>query len=276
MLSMGLAGILTVALIASADQSNAGAGGMRAVTAFVPAGEQDPAPQRPVPILTGVLDGLRDLPIFAPPPAPAGPATAPVPAAGPPAPPSPSVPPVSSGPSLVAPSATPAPIGTPTPIASEVPSANPAPPVIAAPFVTPAPSASPSPIPALALATDRGASAIVSLADLVPGDTIARTITVRNTGTLGFRYAVSVAQTASTPLWTDATDGLQLTVSTSLGVVLYRGPLSALGSLAGPATLAPGDSEQLRYAFTFPVSAPDAFQGLLQDLTLVFTATQYP
>ena len=118
--------------------------------------------------------------------------------------------------------------------------------------------------------------AIVTLGDLVPGDTISRTITVRNTGTLGFRYVVSATQTAGTLLWTDATNGLQLTVADSGGTVLYSGPLSALGTLAGPGTLAPGGTELLRYTFAFPASASDAFQGLLQDLTLVFTATQYP
>ena len=118
--------------------------------------------------------------------------------------------------------------------------------------------------------------AIVTLGDLVPGDTISRTITVKNTGTQGFRYGVFATQTAGTLLWTDATNGLQLTVADSGGRVLYTGPLSALGTMAGPGTLAPGGTELLRYTFALPVSASDAFQGLLQDLTLVFTATQYP
>ena len=41
--------------------------------------------------------------------------------------------------------------------------------------------------------------------------TISRTITVTNSGSLGFRYAVSATQTASTALWTDTAGGLQLT-----------------------------------------------------------------
>jgi len=117
---------------------------------------------------------------------------------------------------------------------------------------------------------------LVDLTDLVPGDSVDRTITVLNTGTLAFRYAVSASQTASTALWTDPTLGLQLTVRTSGGAVLYAGPLSGLGVLAGPTTLAPGGTELLRYTFDFPASASNTFQGLVQDLTLVFDAVQFP
>lgn len=278
MLAMGLAGIVTVALIASADQSEAGVDGMRAVTAFAPSAEQDPPRKTPAPVLGGVLDGLRDLPIFAPPPAPPAPAAAATPVPGGttalPTPSAPAAaPPATAAPAPSTPAPTTPPAATPT-TSPTVPPATITPSVGLSPSPTPSPTSSPT--PGVALTTDRGASAIVSLADLVPGDTIARTITLTNTGTLGFRYAVSATQTSSTPLWTDSTDGLQLTVSTSLGAVLYSGPLSGLGSLAGPGTLAPGDSELLRYTFTFPASASDAFQGLAQDLTLVFTATQYP
>jgi len=140
--------------------------------------------------------------------------------------------------------------------------------------VTPSPT--PTPSGTLAITTDRGATAIVNLTGLIPGDTISRTITVTNSGSLGFRYAVSATQTASSALWTDTADGLQLTVSTSGGTVLYSGPLSGLSALAGPTVLAPGASETLHYDFAFPASAPNSFQGLLQDLALVFDAVQFP
>ena len=103
-----------------------------------------------------------------------------------------------------------------------------------------------------------------------------RTITVVNSGSLAFRYSVSATRSASTLLWTDTNDGLQLTVSTSTGTVLYAGPLSGLASLGGPTTLAPGTTELLRYTFDFPATAPNSFQGLVQDLTLVFDAIQFP
>jgi hypothetical protein len=186
-----------------------------------------------------------------------GPASTPrrqTPQIGGPAPTTPPAPPSPSQPSQ------------PQPPASTTPAATP-------PTPTQAPSAAPA--AALMLTTDRGASAIVSLADLVPGDLMDRTISVKNTGTLAFRYVVSASQSASTLLWTNTAQGLQLTV-TSGSSVLYAGPLSTLGSLAGPATIAPGATDAMRYTFAFPVTASDALQGLTQDLTLVFTATQYP
>ena len=275
---MGLAGILTIALIVSADQSYAGINGLRAIRAFPPSSEQDPT-ARAIPVLTGLLDGIRELPIFGPAPvvppsATAAPAAQGVaaptaaPSAATPVPATGSTPPITTPTPSQAPSASPSP--SPTPAPSVTPS--PAPPATP----TPAPTPSPTLAPGLALTTDRGASAIVALGDLVPGDVIDRTITLKNTGTLGFRYTVSASQTASTLLWTDTTQGLQLSVATTGGLVLYAGPLSGIGSLTGPTMLASGASETLRYTFTFPAAASDTFQGLVQDLTLVFTATQFP
>ena len=270
---MGLAGILTVALVVTADQSNAGVNGMRAVTAFAPASEQDPPAQGQIPVLTGLLEGIRDLPVFAAPTATATPAPSAPPANAPAAVAAPPTTPPTTTPSAAAPALIPAPTVTPAPTATPGPTPSPIPPAA----VTPAPTPTPTPTPApLQVSTDRGALAIVTLADLVPGDTIARTITVKNTGALGLRYVVLATQTANTALWTDPTNGLQLTVADGGGLVLYSGPLSGLGVLAGPGTLAPGDMELLRYTFAFPTSASDAFQRLVQDLTLVFTATQYP
>ena len=146
------------------------------------------------------------------------------------------------------------------------------------PGPTAPPSATPTPTPApiLAITTDRDGIAAVDLTGLVPGDSVERTITVQNTGNVAFRYTVSATQTASTLLWTDTTNGLQLVVRTSGGTTLYTGPLSGLGTLACPTTLAPGTTELLRYTFYFPGNASNAFQGLVQDLALVFDAIEFP
>ena len=53
------------------------------------------------------------------------------------------------------------------------------------------------------------------------------------------------------------------------------GVLNPVDCLTKP-ILAPGGSETLRYTFDFPATASNAFQGLVQDLALVFDAVEYP
>lgn len=294
-LGMGLAGILTVALIVTADESYAGIDGMRAIRALVPDNETDHPEGPSIPVLGGLVAAIHDIAplLFAPPPPDPSRSVGPPepssrPANSPSSPAQPTAAPVSAAqlpasttppPALTTPSASPSPSATPSPTlvssASPSPTPAPTPSPSGTSSPTPTPSATPSPSP-VALTTDRGATAIVDLTDLLPGDSIDRTITVQNIGSLAIRYTVSATQTVSTVLWTDATDGLQLTVGTIGGTVLYAGPLSAAGFVVGPTTLAPGASETLRYTFAFPASASNAFQGLLQDLTLVFDAVEFP
>jgi hypothetical protein len=292
-LGMSLGGILTVALIVTADESYAGIDRMRAVSASVQ--QPEPPAITKIPFLGGLISAIHDVApaFFAPSPDSVlqPPESSSRPASSPSSAPSPTVsvvpaaqlpvattaPPASTARPSPTPSPSPSssatpstqqsgPVATPTP----VPTATPPPP--SAPTATP----TPSPVPTLAITTDRGATSIVNLADLVPGDSLTRTLTVQNAGSLAFRYTVSVTQTASTQLWTDPTDGLQLTVRTAGGTVLYAGPLSGLGSLAGPTILAPGTTELMSYTVAFPGTASNSFQGLTQDLTLVFDAIQYP
>ena len=278
-LGMGLGGILSVALIVTADASYAGIDGMLAVSASVPQPEA-PAITK-IPFLGGLISAIHDgaPAFFAPSPDSVGglaPGTPPPqPASSPP--PSPTVSGMPAAQLPVATTAPPAPTTSASPTPSPSPSATPSTQQggpVSTP--TPAPTASPSATPTLAITTDRGATAIVDLADLVPGDSLTRTITVQNAGSLAFRYTVSATQTASTLLWTDPTDGLQLTVRDAGGTVLYAGPLSGLGSLAGPTILAPGTAELLSYTVDFPGTASNSFQGLTQDLTLVFDAIEFP
>src|SRR5258708_5194820 len=232
-LAMGLAGILTVALIVTADRSYAGIDGMRAVRAQVPENEQDPPRQASatIPLLGGIVAVIHDIAplLFA-----AAPAADPLTAASQPS---------ARPPSATAPAASQAPGAPPAPTASPPPTAPPAPTAPPTPTATPPPP----PTPPLTISTDRGATAIVNVTGLVPGDSMSRTVTVQNSGGLSFKYTVSATQTASTLLWTDLTDGLQLTVKTTGGVVLYSGPLSGLRSAARPSGLPPGATEPLRY-----------------------------
>jgi hypothetical protein len=289
-LGMGLAGILTVALIVTADNVYADIDAMRGLSASGPQAEE-PAITK-IPFLGGLISKIHDIAptFFAPSPDSVGglaPATpSPQPANSPSPAPSPAVsvvpaaqPPSSATPApapstrpTTAPSSPSAPVSGPSAVPTAAPSVAPT----AAPTVAPTPSPSPTAAPMVAISTDQGGTAVFDLTHLVPGDSTTRTITVRNTGSLAFRYTVSATQTASTLLWTDSVDGLQLTVRTGGGAVLYAGPLAGLGSLAGPTILAPGTTEMLSYTVAFPATAPNAFQGLTQDLVLVFGAIEFP
>src|SRR5947207_13276678 len=63
----------------------------------------------------------------------------------------------------------------------------------------------------LALSNDKStAGALVTVTKLVPGDTMARTVTLTNTGHVSFTYLFSASQTTNTVLWSDVTNGLQV------------------------------------------------------------------
>lgn len=116
------------------------------------------------------------------------------------------------------------------------------------------------------------AKTLISLTNVVPGDTANRTVTITNSGNVGFTYVGAASATASTALWTDTTNGLQVTVKRG-ATVLYTG---ALKNLAIPAsgTIAAAGTDALIFDFSLPVSAPNSMQTLSQDFTITYTATQ--
>lgn len=125
----------------------------------------------------------------------------------------------------------------------------------------------------LTLSNDKSSAAdLVNISNLVPGDTATRTVTITNTGTVGFTYSAAISATANTLLWSDATNGIQVTVSRG-ATTLYTGALRGL-SLPASATVAAGATDTLSYAFSFPALAGNTFQGLSQDFTVTYTATQ--
>lgn len=116
------------------------------------------------------------------------------------------------------------------------------------------------------------ANDLVNITNLVPGDTASRTVTITNTGNAGFTYAASISATAATALWTDTTNGLQVTVKRG-ATVLYTGALKNL-ALPASGTIAPAGTDTLTFDFSFPTTAGNTFQGLTQDFTITYTATQ--
>ena len=125
----------------------------------------------------------------------------------------------------------------------------------------------------LTMSNDKSAAAsLVNLSNLVPGDTANRTVTITNTGNVGMTYTGAISAVANTLLWTDTTNGIQVTVKRG-ATTLYTGPIKTLALAASP-TIAASGTDALTFDFSLPVSAGNTFQTLTQDFTITYTATQ--
>ena len=125
----------------------------------------------------------------------------------------------------------------------------------------------------LTLSNDKlAAGSLINLANLVPGDTANRTVTITNTGTVGMTYTGAISAVANTLLWTDTTNGIQVTVKRGV-TTLYSGPLKNL-VLAASGTIAAAGTDTLTFDFNLPVTAGNTFMTLTQDFTITYTATQ--
>jgi predicted ribosomally synthesized peptide with SipW-like signal peptide len=98
-------------------------------------------------------------------------------------------------------------------------------------------------------------SAPLTIDALAPGQTVSRTIEVRNTGTLGCDAVTTAAKKAGI---TDFWNALQCRVTCG-GIELYNGPLSAMRT--EPVRVAAGGSAAITYAVTLPADAGDDLQG---------------
>jgi len=125
----------------------------------------------------------------------------------------------------------------------------------------------------LTMSNDKSTSAsLISLSNMVPGDSASRTVTITNSGSVGFTYTGVSSTGASTLLWSDTTNGLQVTVTRG-ATTLYTGALSGLTLAASP-TVAASGTDTLTFLFSLPTSAGNTFQGLTQTFTITYTATQ--
>ena len=113
---------------------------------------------------------------------------------------------------------------------------------------------------------------LVNVTNLVPGDTMNRTVVITNSGNASFTYTAAISAVANTLLWSDTTNGLQVTVLRG-ATTLYTGPLKNM-SLAASGTIAAAGTDTLTYNFSFPSTAGNTFQNLSQDFTITYTATQ--
>jgi len=134
------------------------------------------------------------------------------------------------------------------------------------------------------------ASALISLAPMVPGDVSPMgTLTVTNSGNSTLRYAMTTSATnADTKGLRDQMTLLVKTKDTNTsgctnfnGTQLYSGTLASgafgdptVGSQAGDRTLAGSASEVLCFQATLPSATTIAFQGATTTATFTFSAEQ--
>lgn len=98
-------------------------------------------------------------------------------------------------------------------------------------------------------------SAPLTIDALAPGETISRTLEVRNTGSLGVDAITTAAKKAGI---TDFWNALQCRVSCG-GTELYAGPLATMRT--SPVRIGAGGSAVLTYAISLPADAGNDLQG---------------
>jgi hypothetical protein len=141
------------------------------------------------------------------------------------------------------------------------------------------------------------ATLTMSATNVVPGDSLARSVDLKNAGTAA-HSSISLVSTASTSnlLSTDATNGLQLGVEScsvswtkttnAAGGAVYTcsgtkqtmvapGPaVLSNAPLPAPTSLTAGGVDHLVVTVSLPTSAGNTFQGLSNSLAISFTGTQ--
>ncbi len=124
----------------------------------------------------------------------------------------------------------------------------------------------------LSLTNDKpNAGDLVSVTNLVPGDTVSRTVTITNNGTASFTYGGAASAQIPTVLWSDAVKGIQVSVKRG-ATSLYSGALKDL-TIPASTTVAPLATDTLAFDFSLPAAADNTFQGLTQTFTITYTAT---
>jgi Camelysin metallo-endopeptidase len=135
---------------------------------------------------------------------------------------------------------------------------------------------------------DAPASALITFANMAPGDSTDQALLMTNTGSLDLRYSMTTGATNGDGK--NLANQLQLTVRTKTGnpctshdgVVLYGpGALSAgafgsnaQGFQAGDRTLAAAGSETLCFEVDLPLATSNAYQTATTTATFTFDAEQ--
>jgi len=137
-------------------------------------------------------------------------------------------------------------------------------------------------------------SALFSVNNMAPGDTVSKPLTVNNTGTLGLRYATTAVATDADgkalrtqlnfTVYSGVTAANCTAGNTAGGTVLY-GPgqvgaasnifgSTAQGAQPGDQTIIAGAAQQLCFVADLPIGTGNAFQNAATTVTFTFAAEQ--
>jgi predicted ribosomally synthesized peptide with SipW-like signal peptide len=133
--------------------------------------------------------------------------------------------------------------------------------------------------------SDAPVTATLSMSAMVPGNTSAEVLTVKNNGTAPLKYTLTGGLAGADAAAYDTAAALSLTIlaggtasggTCSGGTSIYSAPLTStistaiIGTRRGPLA-ASGGTEALCFQVTFSASAPNSLQG--KTATATFTAT---
>jgi hypothetical protein len=138
------------------------------------------------------------------------------------------------------------------------------------------------------------ASLSINATNLVPGDSLSRSVDLKNAGSSA-HSSISLVSSTATPnlLTTDTTNGLQLGVQscsvtwtkntdgtysctggTKTTMLQTTAAIQTNGVLPAPASLAPGGVDHLVITLSLPTTADNTFQKLSNSLSIAFNGTQ--
>lgn len=107
----------------------------------------------------------------------------------------------------------------------------------------------------------------LSVSNLAPGTVVGpKTVTVNNSGSLTFKYKISVAPHADNPLYNGNTP-LQVSINNGAWTNIRE-----LNVMLG--TVEPNQAGTFTIAFKLPETADNTYQGVSADFTFLFDATQ--
>ena len=142
----------------------------------------------------------------------------------------------------------------------------------------------------LVLTTSSPAAAIMTISALKPGDSIARPLTLSNTGSINSTYTLTTTAPTSTLLDTDTTNGLKLEITrcttgawsggppsytcTGGGSAVVLGPVSIIQAAQAIGSLNASSSDNLLVKISLPSGAGNTFQNLSSTILFTWDATQ--